>query len=1550
MKKILGQLGFLCPLLLCLLPCGEASAGTTSIAQVPLLNINGTGNVKPNLMLLYDNSGSMTYHFTPDYVDDSSTCRAGATMASNVTQGGTRGCTVGQPPYNSADFNRQYYNPKVRYLPPVDATGASYQSMTRAYTSNWTSVTTDGFGINRKDLLGAASSSTNLATGFPDLKWCDTNRANCGYNTATYTYPTDSRYTAVAYTTNPYYYTINVAEWCTDANMKTCTSTAVGADAPTGYTVPAKVRWCKDRALSDCQAKYVGDYKYPRYGNPNAVPVAAYGTVTIGASRDNTSLNITAVKVAEPAGLVTITNGAVNAPGGTNTSGEQATMATALAASIIAKTGLTNQYVACVKAPTDSSVPACSGYNITLAANNIVAVIPIDCVSGVTGKTVGQCSVLADDSRSGWAISVDTDSAVIKPTQRPTALVTVTGSTSRNAALNPTTSLGGTTLLSTSLALSNMTANSVASTIVGKIGTSGDIEAYVGGNAATDLCAQQPKNVICLVDDTSVTGGKAVSMGSVGNNSNTLTFATQPTNTPQASAIDTIPTSTTPFGAGAAIFVRTDIVPGVNSYPKAVTRTDCAGSTCTYDEEMTNFANWYAYYKSRNQMMKTAVGHAFQALSSNYNVGIVSLSVAAAEGAMTPPRVFSGTNRSDWYTRLYAMNGDQSTPIRQALHAIGKMYANQDPYNYDKDAAAVQYPCQQNFTFITTDGYWNGGAAATVTNNDNVESAVRFCTREAGCLDPAVQTYNSLADVALYWYNGGANSGVASLRTDLEDWTKRGLVPAANGDNQRLHMNTYALGLGVDGIMNYEPNYDTLPTPGGDFFNLKNAVARGCPWNNGGAYNWPDPKTNDSSGSAAYQSRVDDLWHAAINGHGKYFSASDPTQVVQGLSSALSNIQVRVGAAAAAATSTPNISQEDNDIFSSTFTTVKWFGELSDRKIDPATGIVGTSVAWTTSDTVGLKVGNTTDTRTIKMLDTAASPAALKDFSYAAMTTTERGWFDNKCSLLSQCAALTADNQAIVNSGSNIVDWLRGRQAYANDSVLRAYARTDKTPAGATGPLPIVMGDIASSKPAYLREPRRGYASAAYNTFKSTWKSRAPTVFVAANDGMLHALNAKTGEEVWAYVPRITMKKLPAQASLNYGLNHQFTTDGAPEVDDVMIGGEFRTMLVAGLNGGGRGFYALDVTDPAAPKARWELCADPALCSISDPDIGLSFGNPQFGTWKDASGVERWVVFLTSGYNNVPGSDGVAGGTGKGFLYVVDVASGQILNKTTTGAGDTGTPSGFARITAITSNPQTDPLVTFVYGGDNLGKMWRFDYTAGGAPVVLQMGDADSTHPITTRPEVTLCEVNNRDSQGTVTPGTTRAVVFGTGRLLDMGDISDVTKQSVYVLKDRGTAISSTDWRASPAMSKQSLATTAAGNYTISGPAVDLSTQAGWFYDLDQNRGERVNLDPKVVSGTLNVVTNIPTNSSACSVGGTSNLYQLDVCTGKPLLSDKTDGMIGGRPLSNTAAAVGFIIVRLPSGALKLVATTADGANATKELPSAKAQDARKTGWRRVRE
>ena len=105
-----------------------------------------------------------------------------------------------------------------------------------------------------------------------------------------------------------------------------------------------------------------------------------------------------------------------------------------------------------------------------------------------------------------------------------------------------------------------------------------------------------------------------------------------------------------------------------------------------------------------------------------------------------------------------------------------------------------------------------------------------------------------------------------------------------------------------------------------------------------------------------------------------------------------------------------------------------------------------------------------------------------------------------------------------------------------------------------------------------------------------------------------------------------------------------------------------------------------------------------------------------------------------------------------------------------------------------------------------------------------------------------------------------------------------------------------------------------------------------------------MNLDPQIVSGVANVVTNLPTSSSSCTVGGSSNLYQLNVCNGHA---------IGTRPagvtLSSRSAAVGFIIVRLPSGQLKLISTLADGRKVVNDGAEDAGAEAHRVGWRRVR-
>ena len=1535
-----------------------AVAGPTALASMPLMSLTGSGTVKPNLMLLYDDSGSMAYTYTPDYVNDNTTCRASSTLAD-----GLRVCVVGDVPYNTPQFNRQYYNPTMRYKPPVKADQTSYPEQDRATTTNWTSVTTDGFSLEYKDLRDAAVQKTNLVTGFPDLEWCGGDDG-CRRNTIGYTYPNRTYITPNPVTGNPYYYTLNVNEYCTNNKLTSCVSTGVNAAAPNAtYSKPAPVRWCTSTALSNCQAKYTGDYKYPRFGDPNR-PVNWYTTITINDSGSDSVGTIEKITSASTLGTQEITGGRITASGGTNSVAERAALANELAKSINAKMGLARPFYACVQT-TVGTAPGCGAYGITLPANNMLAVFAISCPS--TNNKNG-CTIVKEGSRTAEELIVESGA-------RGTALLQFTG-TAGDGTRSVLSNLrfAGQTWFSRGLELVRKgSAAQVVTQLVGQIGTGGTVKAYAGPNAVTPQCATAPATTLCLVGPLSAVGTVAT-IGSI-TNRNSLNFTAVP------AVSDQVPTSVSGFDTG--VFTRTDIVSTRDTYPRAEGRTDCrADTSCTYDEEMTNFANWYAYYKSRNQMMKTAVGHAFQPLDKDYKVGLVGLQRAANQtdymgnDQILYPQAFAGAQRVAWYKALYEMNSGGGTPVRLALNEMGNMFANKGIFKQARGAEVIEFACQQNFTFVTTDGYWNGGSVSDVVNNDNKVDPARFCTVDTGCVDTSVQGKPSLADVALYWYNGGSNTRFAedkknSLRPELEG--DEGVV--AGTRNKRLHMRTYGLGLGVDGIMTYESDYDTDPDKGGDFHNLINQVRTGCPWTADGVYRWPDPVVDKVALSDTYQSRVDDLWHAAINGGGKYFAASDPQQVVTGLNEALNDIRQATGAAASAATSTPNITQEDADIFSSTFTTVKWTGNLSKRVLDPITGEVIPKVIWSSSWTVGQKVGADSDTRSIWYRDPASGTR--KELVFSGMGA-DQAWFANKCGLMSQCANLTSANQAIVNQGQTIIGWLRGQQQYANNVILRGYS-----PPGDAEIEPnktaqqVVLGDIASSKPAYLRGARKSYVAAGYDAYKAAQAERKATVFIAANDGMLHAFDATSGAEMWAYMPRITMKKLYRQASVGYATEHQFTVDGSPELADVQINGAWRTILVAGLNAGGRGYYAIDVTNPDAPAPLWEICADASVCSgtLHQPEMGFTFGNPQFGTikdGKDANGNDkmRWVTFLTSGYNNIPDADGVAGGSGKGILFVVDVATGaQVLNLgdrdithadtglLTTGSGGIGSgtgvadPSGLAKITAITANPNTDPLVTYLYGGDNFGQMWRFDFT--GAKVArVRMGSAGAGQPITSRPDVALCQVDTT-GQGADASPTRRVVAFGTGRMLDYTDIKDISQQSVYVLADSGVPVADAKWRSTDTFSKRQFSETVVGTstvprsnrFTVGGAEVKLGEKSGWFIDFDKNDGERVNLDPKIVAGTLSVVTNLPQSSTACNVGGSSYAYHLDVCTGRAVA-----GEVAGSLLSGDAAAVGFIIVRLPSGALKMVTTTAKGDTITSEVTSATSQDARRTGWRRVRD
>ncbi len=964
-------------------------------------------------------------------------------------------------------------------------------------------------------------------------------------------------------------------------------------------------------------------------------------------------------------------------------------------------------------------------------------------------------------------------------------------------------------------------------------------------------------------------------------------------------------------------FRRTDIVPATATYGSRPNRADCAlAPTCTYAEEMTNFANWYAYYSTRMQLMKTGVGYAFVEIGGRYRIGMITINPGSpvSSSKYTPLDIFVGAHRTNWYNRLYALNPSGGTPLREALSRVGRHFAGRtNGINSGMNIDPVEYSCQPNVAILSTDGYWNGAAGqrvdgSAIGNNDNVDSG--YSTRSSGAYDGGLSGANdNLADVAMYYYMTDLRppGSTGALGTDVSDNNSPGTL---TDTNPAQHMLTFTISLGLGGQMQYLPGYQSATF--GDFYNIRVGNSN-CSWGTAGQMcNWPVPPLNNNDDPA----KLDDLWHTAVNGRGRFISANDAPSLYDGLVSALSDLRVLVAAASASATSSPNITATDNAIFSSTYRTTRWDGELVAQRVDPVSGVVSDTVDWSARTLLNGRVAASTDSRVIY----TTVGGARVSFAWGSLDASTRSHFSNRCTDLSQCGSLTVAERATVNDGSNLVNFLRGQRQHETLFREREY----------------VLGDLVGSRPVYVRDPRRAYGdpiTPSYFDFKNLHAKRQPVVYSGGNDGMLHAFDATTGAEMWAHVPRTVLPRLYKLAETAYGSSHEFFVDGSPTVGDAVIGGQWRTVLVGGMGAGGRGFYALDVTDPTNPVPLWELCTNSALCSIVDADLGLAFGNPVI-TKRRFDG--RWVVLLTSGYNNVSGGDG------RGYLYVVDLATGAILTKTSTGVGNSLSPSGFAKISAWARDPDTDNSTQHVYGGDLRGNMWRFDLGVA-SPTVMRMATlldgAGRVQPVTTRPELGLIE-------------SSRAVFVGTGRYLGASDLQDPSTLSpagdwsyvgsVYAFQDGNVDHGSP--RSNNTFVPRTIVELGNNRRGVSGSMVDWSVHNGWFMDLPST-GERVNIDPQLALGTLVITGNIP-NNNACTAGGDSWIYQFNYVNGLAV-STATGNEVGlSRPGTLT---VGNAIIRLQASTLKVITTGASGVKETRGLNvGSGATNARRIGWREV--
>ena len=816
-----------------------------------------------------------------------------------------------------------------------------------------------------------------------------------------------------------------------------------------------------------------------------------------------------------------------------------------------------------------------------------------------------------------------------------------------------------------------------------------------------------------------------------------------------------------------------------STYAGGPNRNDCRVGdddplTCTYDQEIQNFANYMQFYRNRELAMKGSLGLVLSNVS-DLRVGFDTISGRNRLDIADINDLAAKENLVDEVYEFYASGG---TPLRNLLDR-GAQYLSCTDGGTCPALPEPEGICQQNFALLFTDGYWNGPNTTignTDTDGPGPYDGGRYADNQSG----------TLGDVAMYYYETdmfpAVEDGVPVSTRDLT-----GVPDGTFGEDDRLHQHikTYTIAFGATGTI--DP--DTAKT-----------------WGVSNAFAWTDPFT-------FFQHRLDDVVHAGINGRGDFLSAGNPTELQTSIESAFLEFTQASSSASAAAFNSTSL-RDGALLYRGFFDMRERTGELSATSVSND-GVVSTTPTWLASEQL--------------------NPASKLPNDRVIVTWDETG-FD---SVPFRYAELNADQRGVL-----VEDQLN-------------YIRGDRTQEQPTGPYrrrPTndgLLGPIVNSAPVFVGEarafnrdqapypiddpdnpPANCNTSQLYSCFVESTASRPGVVYVGANDGMLHGFSGTTGEELYAYVPNMIIdstevysNKLGDVTSPFY--YHNYYVDLSVRLNDVWGrrtpsgSPQWMTTLVGGLRAGGKGYFALDVTDPTTQFADEDAATSTVLWEFTDEDdtpaldaddnirtnasgevlkdLGYATSTPvvQMLNSSERTGDERdWGVIFGNGAN-------ATSGVATLFVLFHDLGidgwdSGDFV-KLSTGEGvqSTGSipgyPNGLGSPTAV--DEDLNGTVDYVYAGDRLGNLYRFDLTDSDPDqwdvvklfsATYDTGTETQQQPIEARPLV--LKVPNK-------PGF--LVVFGTGGYLTKDDASSSDVQSIYAIWDQldpspATASSST--------------------------------------------------------------------------------------------------------------------------------------------------------------
>lgn len=590
-------------------------------------------------------------------------------------------------------------------------------------------------------------------------------------------------------------------------------------------------------------------------------------------------------------------------------------------------------------------------------------------------------------------------------------------------------------------------------------------------------------------------------------------------------------------------------------------------------------------------------------------------------------------------------------------------------------------------------------------------------------------------------------------------------------------------------------------------------------------------------------------------------------------------------------------------VYQSGFYASKWGGSLKKFAVTlNSDGIpdISTPALWDASDILTgygqLAPNPLPDNRKIYTVSTHADKSlATIEFTWADLNAEQK--------TILHTSPLDEKNDGL---GEKRLNFLRGARGFEQDKVAGIFRSRER-----------VLGDIINSSPLYVGAPAPNVQGASYQKFYNAHQVRSKAVYVGANDGMLHAFDAASGQELFAYIPSFLFSTLNQLARPDYV--HRPYVDAALTASEALVAGTWRTVLASGMGGGAQGVFGLDVTNPADFGNGKGVIFE--FSDSDDPDMGNVLSAPVIAKFKmgTVQGVPEYKYFVVvpSGFNNYK-KDGTgkydAAASGALFLLSLDkaLATPWKLNvnyfKFKTPIKDVAKQNSLSSPSFAVGN---NGAVRFAYAGDLQGNLWRFDFSGlppwpkvrtSDTPVFFAKDEYGTPQPITMQPRIIFA------------PGGGYVVLFGTGKFIEEADTekANFKVQSFYGIYDTTHNQDSVTGRSQLAL--RTLTKENDGGLDIAGNeftyGVSAGNKKGWYFDFleSDKTGERSVANPVTAFGKL-FFNSLTIHSKPCTQGS-GRSYFLDALTGLTRSGEKTGflsefGLIGSPLLLDLGAVIG---------------------------------------------